>query len=153
MRSAQIPILLAENERNDVFLIRRALAQANLLNPLHVVNDGVLAIQYLEGHGIYNDRAKYPLPFLLLLDLNMPRKGGFEVLEWVREQPALRFLPTVVLTSSRDTPDIDRAYELGANSYLVKPPEAESLAEMLLEISHSLLLPNWKGRFSSPAAA
>jgi len=116
-------ILLAEDNEVDVLLTRRAFAKAGLLNPLHVVSDGQEAIDYLSGVGKYSDRAEYPLPVLLLLDLKMPKKNGLEVLRWVREQPGLRALRVIVLSTSDLFLDVNRAYQLGANSYLVKPVE------------------------------
>lgn len=125
------PILLVEDDPNDVLLIRRASHKANLLNPLYVVEDGEQAIAYLSGQGIYAERSRYPLPVLILLDLKLPRKSGFEVLAWLKAHPQLRRIPVVVLTSSRESPDIARAYDLGANSYLVKPVGFEDLVEMV----------------------
>src|SRR5438477_12877403 len=114
-------ILLAEDREDDVLLIRRAFNKANLLNPLHLVHDGDEAIAYLKGEGQFANRAEYPLPSLLLLDLKMPRRDGFEVLQWVREQSSLKALRVIVLTSSEHIQDVNRAYDLGANSFLVKP--------------------------------
>ncbi len=131
MLKSEATILLADDDSNDVFFMRRAFEKARLLNPLRVVADGEAAIQYLSGEGEFGNREKFPLPSLLLLDLRMPRKSGFEVLQWVRKQPGLRRLPIVVLTSSRNGPDVNRAYDLGANSYLMKPPGAEALRDML----------------------
>jgi CheY-like chemotaxis protein len=128
-------ILLAEDEQNDVLLIQRAFQRAQLLNPIRVVSDGHEAISYLRGDGKYADRHEFPLPALVLLDLKMPRLGGFDVISWVREQPNLKRLPLVVLTSSREGPDIDRAYELGANTYLVKPVEFDGLMDMMKHLS------------------
>ncbi len=128
--SDQSVILLAEDSENDVLLTRRAFARANLLNPLQVVRDGVEAIAYLKGEGPYANRAEYPLPDLLLLDLKMPRKDGFEVMRWIREQPGLRALRIVVLTSSDKIRDVNRAYQLGANSFLVKPVDFEHFVEV-----------------------
>jgi CheY-like chemotaxis protein len=124
-------ILMAEDDENDVFFMDRAFKQANILNPLQRVKDGEEAIEYLRGDSIYADRIKYPLPCLMLLDLKMPRKNGFEVINWIREQPILKRLPIVVLTSSRQDPDIVRAYESGANTYLVKPVKFEGLVEVM----------------------
>jgi len=114
-------ILLAEDDTNDVLLLERAFEKAGLHDSLKVVSDGEMAIEYLSGRGIYADREQYPLPFLLLLDLKMPGTDGFEVLQWLRSEPELKRLLVVVLTSSNLQADVDRAYELGANSYLVKP--------------------------------
>lgn len=124
-------ILLVEDDPNDALLIQRAFRKANLMNPMKVVEDGEEAVAYLSGRGVYADREEYPLPTLILLDLKLPRKSGLEVLEWMREQPGLKRLPVVVLTSSREAPDINRAYELGANSYLVKPGGFDDLLEMV----------------------
>lgn len=124
-------ILLVEDDPNDVLLIQRAFRKANLENPLQVVNDGEAAIHYLAGEGAYADRNQYPLPVLILLDLKLPRRSGFEVLEWLRDQPTLRRIPVVVLTSSRESPDVNWAYDLGANSYLVKPVGFDDLVEMV----------------------
>ncbi len=124
-------ILLVEDDPNDVLLIQRAFAKAGLKNTLKTVRDGEQAIQYLSGRGIYQRRETYPLPFMMLLDLKMPRANGFEVLEWIRADPQLKRLLVVVLTSSNHQPDVDRAYDLGANSYLVKPVEFDEMVNMI----------------------
>jgi CheY-like chemotaxis protein len=124
-------ILLAEDDENQIVLIRRVFKQAHLVNPLHVVSNGEEAIAYLKGEGQYANRAEYPLPALLLLDLKMPRKNGFEVLKWIREQPTLRGLRIIVLTSSEDMADVNRAYQLGANSFLVKPGDFEKFVSVI----------------------
>ena len=114
-------ILVAEDNEDHVVLIKRSFVQACLLNPIQVVGDGVEAIAYLKGDGKYADRKEFPMPGLLLLDLKLPNKDGFEVLEWIRHQPALRSLRVVVLTTSDRIFDVQRAYDLGANSFLTKP--------------------------------
>ncbi|HTD88115.1 MAG TPA: response regulator [Candidatus Binatia bacterium] len=114
-------ILLAEDNADHVTLIKRAFLQARLLNPVQVVEDGAQAIAYLSGEGKYADRKEYPMPALVLLDLKMPNKDGFEVLEWIRRQPELQGLRVVVLTTSDRIYDVQRAYELGAHSFLTKP--------------------------------
>lgn len=124
-------ILLVEDDPNDVLAIQRAFRKANLSNPLQAVGDGEQAVAYLSGQGIYADRERYPLPVLVLLDLKMPRMSGLEVLAWLRQQQGLNRLPVVVITSSRENPDINRAYELGANSYLAKPVAFDTLTEMV----------------------
>src|SRR6476619_3845672 len=113
-------ILIAEDDANDVLLLERAFEKAGLRHSLRIVRDGEQAIQYFSGQGVYSDRNKFPLPFLLLLDLKMPGTDGFDVLRWARGEPDLKRLLIVVLTSSNLQTDVDRAYELGANSYLVK---------------------------------
>ena len=124
-------ILLADDDENDVLLLQRAFKKAGLRDWLRVVTDGEQAINYLSGHGPFADREKYPLPFLLLLDLKMPGTDGFEVLRWARNEPDLKRLLIVVLTSSNLQSDVDRAYELGANSYLVKPVEFDEMVHMV----------------------
>ncbi len=124
-------ILLAEDDSNDALLIQRAFEKAGLKTALKIVRDGSQAIEYLRGVKPYDDRTRYPLPFLLLLDLKMPGTGGFEVLQWVRAQPQYRRMLIVVLTSSHLQADVDRAYELGANSYLVKPVGFEEMVSMI----------------------
>jgi len=122
-------ILLAEDREDDILVIRRAFAKGNIHNPLQVVRDGEEAIAYLAGEGKYANRSEYPLPGLLLLDLNMPRMDGFEVLRWIRLQPGIASLRVVVLTSSEEIPDINEAYRLGANSFLVKPLDFQLFVE------------------------
>ena len=124
-------ILLAEDDENDVLIMRRAFKNANIINPLSVVRDGEEAIQYLRGTGHYADRVKHPFPCLLLLDLKMPKKSGFDVLDIIKNDPQLNRLVTVVLTSSRQGVDINRAYDLWANSFLVKPASVGELVELL----------------------
>jgi len=121
--------MLAEDLEDDILLIRTAFRKGNILNPLQVVRDGEEAIAYLQGEGKYANRLEYPLPDLLLLDLKMPRLDGFQVLRWIREQPGLRNLPVVVLTSSEQMRDVNEAYKLGANSFLVKPLEFDNFVE------------------------
>jgi CheY-like chemotaxis protein len=127
-------ILLAEDDPNDAKLIRRALVKARCANPLQTVSDGEQAIAYLSGTAPYEDRQQHPLPILLLLDLKMPKKNGFDVLHWIRSQPILKRLPVVVLTSSSVPQDVNKAYEAGSNSYLVKPVDSEALVDMLKTI-------------------
>ncbi|HYG36011.1 MAG TPA: response regulator [Clostridia bacterium] len=124
-------ILLVEDDANDVLLIQRAFQKAGLRNALKVVRDGEQAIDYLSGKDQYANRERYPLPFMLLLDLKMPGTDGFEVLQWIRGEANLKRLLVVVLTSSNLQADVDRAYELGANSYLVKPVEFDEMVNMI----------------------
>jgi CheY-like chemotaxis protein len=127
-----LPILLVEDNVDEQLLIRRAFAKARLSNPLHVVGDGDAAVSYLAGEGGYADRTQHPLPCLVLLDLKLPRRSGHEVLEWKRGQAGhVARIPVVVLTSSRESADVNRAYDLGANSYLTKPVAFEGLLEMV----------------------
>ena len=125
------PILLVEDDENDVMLLQRAFRRSAIVNPLQVVRHGDDAVAYLEGTGEFVDRDLYPLPVLMLLDLKLPRRTGLEVLQWVKERSGLKRIPTVVLTSSKNDDDINRAYELGANSYVVKPVSYETLLELV----------------------
>ena len=128
--SEEAVILLAEDEEDYVVLIKHAFSEAAIPNPLHVVWNGQEAIAYLMGTGVYANREEYPLPDLLLLDLKMPRVNGFEVLDWIRQQPSLNALRVLVLTSSEDLQDVNRAYRLGANSFLVKPLDFQDVIQL-----------------------
>src|SRR3954463_4104644 len=118
-------VLLVEDREDDVLLIRKAFERVKMDTAIQVVRDGEEAIWYLSGIGKYKNRAEYPLPWLVLLDLKMPRVDGFEVLKWVRNQAGLHALIIVVLTSSEQLWDVNNAYQLGANSFMVKPMEFE----------------------------
>jgi CheY-like chemotaxis protein len=137
-------ILLVEDDPNDVLLMKRALNRARLANPLKVVNDGEDAIRYLSGEGEYANREEYPFPLLVLLDLKMPRKSGFEVLQWIRSNAHLKDLSVVVLTSSEEQPNVHKAFELGANSYLIKPTQFDDLVQMMLRLQGYWILVNKK---------
>ncbi len=126
-------VLIAEDDAGDVFLLQRAFAAAQVPASLHFVRDGQEAIDYLEGESEFGDRKTYPLPDLMLLDLKMPRLNGFDVLSWVRQQPGLKRLVTI-LTSSDQPQDINRAYDLGANSYLLKPHSSNELSELVKRV-------------------
>jgi CheY-like chemotaxis protein len=123
-------ILLVEDDENDVLFMRTAFKKADVPHRLQVASDGQMAIDYLDGAGLFADRTQYPLPSLILLDLNLPFKSGFEVLQWVREHSRFRTLPVVVLTSSAAEKDADRAFLLGANSYVIKPSDPGRLSEL-----------------------
>jgi CheY-like chemotaxis protein len=127
-------ILVAEDDENDVFFLRRALKRLGLPNELIVVEDGQQLVDYLSANGIYADRNAYPLPGLLLLDLKMPRKGGFEVLAWLNSRADLAELPVVILSSSAQESDIKKARELGADGYQVKPQNSEDLVEIVRQL-------------------
>ncbi len=135
-------ILLVEDNDDDAFLMSRAFRKAHLLNPVVRVTDGEQAIFYLKGEDGYTDRGRFPKPFLLLLDLKMPRMDGLDVLRWVRQQPDLKRLLVVVLTSSTSEPDIKTAYDLGANSYLTKPANFEELIQLLNRLQGYWLMTN-----------
>ena len=124
-------ILLVDDSENDLALMRVAFKKAHCSLPLQEVRNGEEAIAYLGGEGLYGDREKFPLPTLVLLDLNMPRRDGFDVLSWVRAQPFLKRLSIIVWTASARKVDIDRAFDLGATSFLVKPTNLETLTAMV----------------------
>jgi CheY-like chemotaxis protein len=146
----QTHILLAEDDENDVMLMRRAFTKSRIANPLQTVSNGEEAIAYLKGDGNFLDRAKFPLPCLLLLDLKMPKKNGFEVLEWLQQQAPLKRLLTIVLTSSRESRDINMAYDLGANSYLVKPADFQKLMDLLRSLENYWLALNQRPECIQP---
>ncbi len=127
LMTAKKTILVADDDTNDAFLLEHAFERASINATLHFVHDGAEAVRYLESE----DQQQHPTPDLVLLDLKMPRMDGFEVLQWVRAQPRLRRLPVTVLTSSDARVDINRAYDLGANSYLVKPLSNDQLLKMV----------------------
>jgi CheY-like chemotaxis protein len=122
-------MLVAEDRDEDIDILKLACRKAGVSLPLYFVRNGEEALEYLKGEGQFSDRQKYPLPTLLLLDLNMPRLNGFEVLQWLRLQPGLRRLVVIIFTSSELPEDVNRAFELGANSYLVKPVDLRKLEE------------------------
>jgi CheY-like chemotaxis protein len=128
--SKERTLMLIEDSEDDIFFMKRAMKSANINNPLRVVEDGQSAVDYLAGNGEYADREKHPLPSLVLLDLKLPYKGGLEVLQWIRDQRHLETTIVIVMTSSKEDKDVETAYRLGANSYLVKPPTAEKLLEL-----------------------
>ncbi len=135
MNATAYPILLVEDSPDDALLIQRAFKKANLANPVQLVRDGDEAVAYLSGAPPYDDRTRFPLPVFMLLDLKLPRRSGLEVLAWVRQESLVRRLPVVVLTSSRESVDVNRAYDLGVNSYLTKPVGFEALLEMVKNVN------------------
>jgi CheY-like chemotaxis protein len=124
-------ILLVDDNPHDVVLIRLAFRRVGIIDTIHLVKDGVEAMRYINGDGAYADRHQFPTPTLVLLDLKMPQTSGFDVLKWIREQPALSNVVVVVMSGSRNDADIDRAYSLGANHYLVKPTRFEEMVKMM----------------------
>ncbi|MGH7952474.1 MAG: response regulator [Limisphaerales bacterium] len=131
-------VLLAEDEPNDMLLTKIALQRADIDIPLKVVQDGEETIEYLRGEKKYADRKMYPLPGILLLDIHMPKKNGFEVLEWLRKdsENGLKRLPVIIMSTSDEQKDIDRAYELGVNAYLIKPDAFKKLVETLKTVTN-----------------
>jgi DNA-binding response OmpR family regulator len=147
------PVLQVEDEETDVFFLEKAFAKAEAGTTLVSVSDGQDGIAYLKGDGIYADRQNYPEPCLLLLDLNLPRVSGFEVLEWIQQQPQWRdSLPVIVLTSSGQESDRRRAFELGAHEYLIKPSQFEQLVTLVKDLKRRWLDPVAGSRLApSPA--
>lgn len=131
----QAVVLIAEDDPNHLALLRRAVEQTGYRWPCYCVSDGEEAIDYLSGSGKFGNRGEFPLPSIFLLDLRMPGKNGFEVLEWLRDQtdavPGFKNMRTVVLTASDEIRDVNRAYQLGAASFLVKPVEFSEFREMV----------------------
>jgi two-component system response regulator len=130
-KNKPITILMAEDNATDVMITKEALVHAKLLNTLHVVSDGIEAMDFLYRRGKY---AKAPRPDLILLDLNMPRKNGQEVLAEIKADDKLKFIPVVILTTSKAEEDVLKAYGLHANCYVVKPVDFEVFAEVVRSI-------------------
>lgn len=122
--------LLVEDREEDIVLVRRSFVRAKVLNPLQVVTSGAQAIAYLSGTGLYTDRLAFPMPSLVLLDLQMPGIDGFAVLKWIRQREALKELHVVILSSSDAMRDVSAAYRMGANSFLIKPIDFERFVEI-----------------------
>ena len=145
-------ILVAEDNEADVMAIRRAFQDTGGDYVLHIVANGEEAIAYLRGEGRYSDRAKYGIPDLFLLDLKMPRKDGFDVLAWLQKQPGLSTLRTVVLTTSDQIKDVNRAYSLGASSFLVKPLSFSEFKDTIFAMQKYWLDLNRNPQISRPEA-
>ena len=139
-------ILLVEDEENDVAFMEMSFEKAGLATSLRVAEDGEEAIAYLSGRDKFADRARFPLPALVFLDLKLPRVMGMDVLKWIREQTALDTMVVIMLTSSQQRSDIQTACALGANSYLVKPSNPRDLDE-IVELVKSYWL-----KFNHPTA-
>ena len=138
MTPAWDTILLVEDNDDDVFIFRRAYRQAQLPHAVQSASDGKEAVEYLQGEGRFADRAAFPLPFLVLLDLKLPVKNGLEVLQAIRARPELARVSVIVLTSSAEERDIARARELGARAFLVKPPKPATLSEAITVVRREL---------------
>jgi CheY-like chemotaxis protein len=123
-------ILLVEDEGADVFLMERAMKKAQLSLPMHNVKNGKEAIEYLQAAGKFHDRSLYPIPSIIFLDIKMPFMNGFEVLNWIKGQPSFNNIPVMMLTSSLEESDRQRAEVLGAKGFFIKPPTPEKLREI-----------------------
>ena len=141
-------ILLVEDNPGDVVIFKKFAQEAGIRNPVPVARTGQEVVDYLAGSGIYADRKQYPLPILVVLDLKLPLRDGFEVLEWMRAQPRLSELDVIALTSSSETRDVSRARELGVLSYLVKPPAVETLQHVAEALRQRQLQPGYWPRIS-----
>ena len=130
-----ITILYADDDAEDRMLVKDAWAENRLANELHFVEDGEELMDYLRRRGKYANLAEMPLPGMILLDLNMPRKDGREALQEIKADPRLRSIPVVVLTTSKAEEDILRAYDLGVNSFILKPVTFQSLVDLTLTLS------------------
>ena len=148
------PILLVEDSPDDVLLIERVFNRTDLNHPLRTVTDGEKAIEYLKGLEEYSDRAAYPYPGLVILDLKMPGMGGFDVIRWMRGHPQAKLVPIIVLSGSSEPADVNLAYELGANAFMVKPANHRALEQLLSTIGEFCLAsegprPGFKARSSA----
>ncbi len=137
-----VTLLLVEDDPNDAFFMKTALEAVGVANPVRIIEDGRDALAYMSGGGRYSDRAEYPLPCLVLLDLKLPHVMGLEVLGWLRKRPEFASTIVIILTSSANPADIDAAYRLGANSYLVKPGSFDDLKVMARSIKDFWLMHN-----------
>lgn len=125
------PILIVDDSENDALLFRAALEEAEIVNPLFHATGYEQALDYFMGWGNYADRAAYPMPLVVFLDINMPGKSGFELLQWIRESEVTKGLVVIMMSGSASEKDIARSYALGANSYLHKPETREELLKTL----------------------
>ena len=130
MNSSGHGVMLVEDDEHDIFFMRRAMSMAGLEPPIFVAKNGQEAVDYLSGSGQFCNRGSFPLPSCIFLDLKLPFIHGFQVLEWIRGQQHLHDIAVVVLTSSPEERDRERAKELGARSYMIKPPSAKLLQEL-----------------------
>ena len=137
-----VEILLVEDNPRDAELTIRALKRKNLANNLYHVEDGVEALDFLFGRGAYSDRDMNEPPRVVLLDLKLPRINGLEVLSALKDDERTRTIPVVIITSSAEDPDVKKAYELGANSYVIKPVQFDSFIEAMVKIGIYWLMVN-----------
>ncbi len=137
-------ILLVEDEDSDVEIFMMAAKEIRFENPIQVVKDGQQAMDYFSGTGKYSNRERFPLPALVLLDLKLPYRMGMVVLHWLRTQSKFKSTIVIVFTSSESAADISKAYEEGANAYLVKPPTLEGLGYLIRNLKNFWLNPDMR---------
>lgn len=150
MRETHPIVLVAEDREDDILMLRRAFQQLGFQIPAQFVHNGDETIAYLAGTGRFANREEYPVPDLLLLDLKMPRKTGFEVLEWIQGQPSLSRLRVVVLTTSSDIFEVNRAYQLGAASFLTKPLHFTEFRDTIQAVYNYWIAMNRAGSVERP---
>ena len=126
-----LTILIAEDSEDDALFLERAFRKIGMTNAVRILTDGQEVLDYLRGDGKYQDRQQFPFPSVLFTDIKMPRVNGFEVLQWLRDHPESKVIPTLMFSSSAQPEDVERAYRLGANAYLVKPASLPELEEMM----------------------
>jgi CheY-like chemotaxis protein len=131
MRDDTGTILIVEDDPNDVIFLKRAFARCQVANPVASVSDGQQALDYLCGRPPYDNRQAYPFPKVIVSDLKMPKVTGLELLRWLHDNPKYRVVPTVILTSSTEPRDVEQAFALGANAYMVKPVQFEDLERIV----------------------
>lgn len=131
-----ISLLIAEDDEDDRMLTLKAFENNSLIKRIVFVGNGEELMDYLYRRGVYTDLSQYPWPDLILLDLNMPRKNGREALQEIKQDPELRRIPVIILTTSKEQEDIVRSYDLGVNSYITKPVTFEGLVRVLQEMSN-----------------
>jgi CheY-like chemotaxis protein len=150
----ELHILIAEDNPDDIFILQEAFRKAGVKLGLHEACDGAEIMAYLKGEGSYGDRVRHPFPDAVLLDLNMPRVNGFEVLEWLRETEPFKRLVVHVFTASCREADVERAYDLGANSYILKPGRLDELVALASALGqwHQFLCLAPKPRVQKPVA-
>lgn len=133
------PILVADDEKNDIFFLRRAFQKAGLNALIIEVPDGEEVEKYLAGEDSFSDRSRFPMPGLVVLDIKMPKRDGFDVLKWLQSRDELKDLTVVMLSSSSQDSDIRKARELGARDYFVKPSDFDQLTELVQTIAQRWL--------------
>ena len=142
MSVQEVDVLIVEDNPSDQELTLRALKKKNLSNKIHIVGDGAEALDFLFARGAYADRTPADVPKVVLLDIKLPKISGIEVLQKIKADPNLRKIPVVMLTSSREGPDVQECYRLGANSYIVKPVDFDKFTEAVVQLGFYWLMTN-----------